>query len=618
LNVNANSQTQRFAPLARIASSPSAFAFCAALALLAVSVAPQCYLWLARGRAWNGTFVYLNSDERAYAAYVNALIDGRPRRNDPYTGRDAELDAARTESIFSVQPLPAYSLALTARTLHVSTSAIFFALLCVVSFVTPLIIFQLIRSLTSDARLACAGALCVLCLGTLATGYGVWDTHDLLEPGIRFRHLLFLRRYLPALPFPIFWAFCALVRRALNDERRRAAYLAATLAGLCFAALVYSYFYLWTTAAAWLCTLAILYLIARPTERRRTLLCLAIIATLATLALAPYGSLLARLGATAEGAQALTRTHAPDLFRVPELIGFVVLLLLAWAHRRGHFTRDDGVAFFAASLALLPFAVFNQQVITGLSLQPMHYDAFVANYCGLLAAVVAAARIFPRPLPSRVLILIALAALTWGSFETAVWARRTRAYFLTQDEVEAATARLAQLGRSDNGQPDTRSVVFTPNLVATDLVPTRAPQPVLWAPHTFAFAGASAAEEHERLLQYLYFSGVDLSHSYAPTYAALDAPAKFYLNALLGWARVNSELSATWRALTAEEIRGAFDEYESYRTTFSRERAARFPVTYLLVYDGATDWPNFDRWYTRDAGERVGGFTLYRVRLRAQ
>jgi hypothetical protein len=612
-----NSRALRPTRATILLASPRALSLCAALPLLLIAVAPQCYLWAARGRAWQGTFLYFTADERAYAAYVNALAEGRPRRNDPYTGRDAELDAARVESLFSVQPLPAYALALAARALRVQTSAVFFALLCAASVAAPLVLFRLIRAATGDARLAAAGALFVLCLGTLASGHGVWDAHLLLEPGVRFRHLPFLRRYLPALPFPVFFGFCALVRRALARERRGAARLDASLAGLCLAALVYSYFYLWTAAAAWLFTLTIIRLAARPQDRRQTLARLSLVAAPAALALVPYGLLLARIGAHAAQAQALEHTRAPDLFRVPELLGLAVVALLAWARRRGRFAPDDGRAAFAASFALLPFAVFNQQVVTGLSLQPMHYDVFVVNYCALLAAVLAAPLALARVTPPRLLVCAALAALAWASFDTAVWAARSRAFFVFQDEADAACERLAQLGRDPtNGRPDTRSLVFAPSQPVTDFLPTRAPQPVLWASHTVAFSGASLEEEHERLLQYLYYSGVDLSRADARSFETLGWAERFYLYVLLGAQRVNPELSAGWRPLTRDEIRGAFDDYSAYAASFDRARAARFPVSYLLVYDGGAGLPNFDRWYERDAGERVGHFTLYRVRLR--
>ena len=60
----------------------------AAIGMTLLALYPQINLWLARGREWNGAYVMVHQDEVAYSAYIQALIDGRPRRNNPYTGRD--------------------------------------------------------------------------------------------------------------------------------------------------------------------------------------------------------------------------------------------------------------------------------------------------------------------------------------------------------------------------------------------------------------------------------------------------------------------------------------------------------------------------------------------------
>jgi hypothetical protein len=586
------------------------------LPVLLIAAAPQAYVCAARGRAWNGSFAYLQIDERAYAAYVNALADGRPRRNDPYTGRDDRAGAPQPESLFSIQFVPAYAVALTARLLHLRTSAAFFVLLCAAAVAAPLAVFRLIHALTGDARLAAAGALVVLCLGSVASGYGVWATTQGTEPAVRLRQMPFLRRYEPALAFPLFFVLCVLVRRSLADDARRASYRAAAAAGLVFALLVFSYFYLWTAALAWLACLALVWLAARPAgERRRTLLRLGVVAACGAAALAPYFVLLSRRAPNLETAQGLVRTHAPDLFRLPELIGLALLLLLAWAHRRGRVARDDQSALFAASFALLPFAVFNQQVATGISLQPFHYDIYVANYCVLLAAALAARLALARRVPARLLLAASLAAVGWASFETAVSTRRFAPFLLLQDEIEAAASRLSQLGHA-GGRPDTDSLVFSPLSPVTGLLPTGAPQPVLWAQHTAFFPGAAPAEEHERLLQYLYYSGVDLSDAAGRDYEGLDRRNKFYFYLLLGAVRANRELNAAWRPVAREEIARELGAYNDYAATFDRARAARFALSYVLVEQRAPPLPNLDRWYERDGGERIGSLVLYRVRLR--
>ena len=239
----------------------------AGLLMAALALVPQGYLWAVRGGEWQGQYASFQPDETAYSAYVNALIDGRPRGSDPYTGRDDALEAARTETLFSVQFLPAYALALPARLFNLSASAVFILLAPLAAFASTLALFWLLLSATRDARFAAAAALAVLCLGGFAAGHKLLS----LLAGAQISHtpLPFLRRYVPAAPFPVFFLFCALAWRALAARTRRGALVSTTLAGLCFAALVYSYFYLWTAALAWAFCLALVWLPPRRAGGRR-------------------------------------------------------------------------------------------------------------------------------------------------------------------------------------------------------------------------------------------------------------------------------------------------------------------------------------------------------------
>jgi hypothetical protein len=79
----------------------------AALGIMMLALWPQINMWIARGGNWQGSYVSVQGDEVAYSAYINALIDGRPRRNDPYSGRDDSPTHPNPESLFSVQFLPA-------------------------------------------------------------------------------------------------------------------------------------------------------------------------------------------------------------------------------------------------------------------------------------------------------------------------------------------------------------------------------------------------------------------------------------------------------------------------------------------------------------------------------
>ena len=71
----------------------------AAVFLAIFCLYPQFKMFYMRGGEWNGHYAYNDIDELAYASYVRALIDGRPRKNDPYTGRDDAPASPQPESL---------------------------------------------------------------------------------------------------------------------------------------------------------------------------------------------------------------------------------------------------------------------------------------------------------------------------------------------------------------------------------------------------------------------------------------------------------------------------------------------------------------------------------------
>ena len=62
------------------------FAAIPTVIVLFLAVYPQLNLWMATGKPGSGAYFVSNYDEVAYSAYVNSLIAGRPRTNDPFTG----------------------------------------------------------------------------------------------------------------------------------------------------------------------------------------------------------------------------------------------------------------------------------------------------------------------------------------------------------------------------------------------------------------------------------------------------------------------------------------------------------------------------------------------------
>lgn len=597
----------------------------AAIAFTLLALYPQFALILQRGKDWNGSYAYFSQDEIAYSAYVNALIDGRPRRNDPYTGRDDSPGAQpQPESLFSIQFIPAYLIALPARAFNLTASTTFILLTGIVAFASMLALLWLIKLVTGDDSFAAAGALVVLCLGTFAILYAPLRMLLGLDTTFTYEYFPFLRRYVPAVPFPFFFIFCALVWRALNDEKERAHWRWALAAGAVFALLVFSYFYLWTAAAAWLVCLAVLWLIARPEEYGKAIRPLVIIALLAVAALVPYFLLLSNRAPTMDTVQLLALSHAPDFSRSSIKLGLIVCATLIYAAWRGHLNWRTPPVLFAASFALAPLIVFNQQVITGRSLQPLHYELYITKYMALLALALAIWLILRgrrtsvwAKIPSRALALIVFVALGWGIIETVVETKRHIWASLDRDEVMPVARRLAELARVQSQTDGPQSIVLYLNLDHADISPVIAPQGVLWSPHVPAFSGVTLEENRERIYQYLYYTGEDLTKIDEKQMEALDYRKRYLIHSLIEWGHNDPAWTVNWKEITPQEVREALRGYADYAASFSRERASSPTLAYVVTTtEAAPDLSNIDRWYERDAGERIGLFTLYRVRLR--
>jgi hypothetical protein len=607
----------------------------AALALMLLSLFPQAHLCYKRGDAWQGSYAHFYSDEPAYAAYVNALIDGRPRLNDPYTGQDDSPEARLPESLFSIQFVPPYMLSLPARAFGLTTSTMFILLMPLIAGASALAIFWLLSMLTRDERIASAGVPFVLCLGILVAGQGL--VLNLLGQKTAYVFLPFLRRYVPGVPFAFFFFFCGFAWRALVAEARRARLLSALAAGALFALMVYSYFYHWTMAAALLASLALLWLAARPANWRRAVEPFALISLCAAVSLVPYFLLLARRAPTMDTVQALTYSRAPDLWRGVILLAALVLFALAFGVRRRWLeARRSPAVLFNAALALSVFVVFNQQIITGRSLQPMHYEQYIGNYVALLAAALAAGLLWQgrqtfkaaaaeangaatgaatvstarHLLPRRVWLAVALGALLWGAGETLIITRRGAAGNLLKDEWAEVALRLKERARSE--QADPHPVVFNPSVYRIDNLPTYAPLSTVWAPHMFVFSTVSVAENKERFFKYLYYSGVA-----ANDFETIYRQQGFIYFAIFGWERANPRLTVNYRPITQAEIDAEKNNYANFHARFDREQAATPRLSYVVAQiDQPFNFASLDRWYERDAGERINRHVIYRVRLR--
>jgi hypothetical protein len=590
------------------------------MALLALY--PQLNLWAMRGRDWQGSYAHIDSDEVAYSAYLQALIEGRPRRNDPYTGHDDEAARPQTESLFSIQFIPPYAIALVARVLGLSASTVFILLLPLIAFLSSLAVFRLMVLLTEDERVAAASVFVVLCLGTFGPVYVSWQALRGMDMTFAYSFLPFLRRFQPATSFPFFFLFCAFVWRALRSTEAKTFLVSAVSACLSFGLLVFSYFYLWTAAVAWLACLVFVLLIVRPSGWRRDIKRACLILATCALALIPYFILVSGRAPSMDSTQLLAFSRKPDLFHWSEIVGFAVIAALVWSRRYLLTEREQAVAVFAAAFALVPLVVFNQQIFTGRSLQPLHYDLFIAKHTALLALILAATLIWKarsvtnRPrIPGRVLCLIAVAAFGWGWVEAVVATRRYEQANLRIDESRRISLRLAEMARADGLD---KPLALSSDLLLADTLPTDARLPVLWAPHLQVFSGVAGFKHKERLYQHLYYTGVRFSPTDAEQ--ALRNPdqlKRYFIGALHGWGRSDPAWNVAWQPLTPMEAEAEIRGYQEFCDAFNEERASSPALTYMVAsVRRPLDLSNLEKWYERDEGERVGDAIIYRLRLR--
>lgn len=587
----------------------------ASLTIALLASIPQLFMWSSRGAQWNGTYAELHGDEWVYSAYIQALIDGRPRRNDPYTGRDDRAGDIQPESLFSIQFVPAYLIAAPARTLGLSSATVFIIVGVLFPFLSCLAIFWLLTNIIQDRKLAAAGALVVLCFGALAAGQGL--VH-LFISGSNYSFLPFLRRYEPLVPFPIFFVLCTLTWKALNDRERWFRW--AVGAGLSLVLLIFSYFFLWTSALAWVCCLALIWCISRRGQNNSTIKTFATILAVTIAGLIPYAILVSHRSQMMDAGQKLILSHAPDFFRAPELLGLAVIGLIVFAVKRKRLKWEAPATLFAASFALTPLLVFNQQIITGRSLQPFHYEWFITNYLALAGLIVTGIQLWrgrdlEKPVRYRTAGRVVFIAVWWAAMEVFAPAKVIIRDSQFTDRAAAVCQRLNALSLTEKATTsalDPRPLVLASENKVAVLLPTFTSHAVFWAPH-FDFLHLGAGESRARFYQYLYYTGVT-PEKYR---AELSKPSSTFAAATFGHERVIPDLAVHITKISAEEIAQKVAEYENYRATFSRELATQHVISYLIVPAAKEpDLSNLDRWYQRDAGELVGDYKLYRLRLR--
>ncbi|HZH91828.1 MAG TPA: hypothetical protein VEX70_14570 [Pyrinomonadaceae bacterium] len=252
---------------------------------------------------------------------------------------------------------------------------------------------------------------------------------------------------------------------------------------------------------------------------------------------------------------------------------------------------------FAASFALTPFVVFNQQVLTGLSLQPIHYKVFTLNYVAplaffltvalirqeLCAATVSAGTARPGSVSRVLAACIVSAAYAVALFDTVRITRQFTPTNFMRDEQVRVARRMKEIGRADDApvigqQQEGRRVALVTSYMLSDSLPIIAPQAVLWSPHMLVSSGLTASGHKERIYQYLYYTGV------APQdFPRFVAANRFIIYMLFSPDRALPYLTNAHAPLTAGEIDGEARAYAAYVAAFTRDEAARPTLSYVIT-----------------------------------
>jgi len=525
--------------------------------------------WAAKGADWQGADFVSNFDEVAYSAYVQALINDKPRKYDPYLASETPH-----ESFYSIQFIPAYSIALPAKLLGINASTAFIFLTIFSSAFSALFIFWLLYGITADRLMSAAGVLAVCCLGAAVAYQG--ELRAWYEGNFLVDYMPFLRRYQPGFAFPLFFAFCGSVWKSLTAGSRRTAVLFSTLSGSVFSLLVFSYFYLWTAAAAWLACVYLFTYIWGHDLRGNTWINIRVVGAFAIASLIPYFAMIADRSPNIDQVQLLANTRVPDFDSPSMITGLLVaagiLLLLRMRRARA----NCPTTIFGLAFALTPVVLFNQQIITGHSLQPVHFELFIANYIALTGLAILISLVFRdvvtgfyRSASRPMLVSLCMAATAWGAWESYGSANRN-APFAELRDVSIPAIRYIQEREQHASRDKGSAVVLATNTGTSDMIPTVASLRPLWSSHSSSVGSINVAENKRLFHHYLLLAGFterDVSDGLRSNAFEMTA-------ALFGSERALPSLGQQTDPITDAEIDEEVRLYSDFARDFSRSSAS--------------------------------------------
>jgi len=573
---------------------------------------PQLHFWFDRGSKWQGMYIVLQMDELLYSGYTSALVDGRPRKTDPIVGRDDRPTSPMSESLFSIQYLPPLVLSSVGRALGLSASTLFIILLPVAGMLGSASIYWLLVSATENPKIAAIGTLATFAFAGVISGQGIVGL--LIDPQTRFLGLPFLRRYEPSAPWPLFFLFCGLTWQIFTKSRCKRY---GILAGIVFAVLVFSYFYLWTAALAWFALFFLLWMTFRREGIRSRLWSILPGVVPAGLAVTIFCYLLTHVPSAASDFQVFTYTRSPDLVCPIEIISFI-LISASLVFIDGIRLRTPA-AVLGLSLLVLPFLLLNQQIVTGRSVQPFHYEVLVGNYAVIVGAVLMFS-VFRPALHRTAAVLLSALCIVWTFIEVESQYQPNVRASTSHDEAVLVLKELRSLARTDGtwqalrNEGKAKATVLIPSYSVCTLLPTWAPQPSLLTAGALAYQTIDSTESVDRLFLHMYFSGYTPETFRTVLNSDTEPLSRFIKTVLFGPERVVRFLG-NHKPIREDELDNAARAYEQFLGAQLNDAIARYPIAYVVArpFD---DLSNVNSWYVLEDGIVKGDYVLYKTRRR--
>src|SRR2546425_2243675 len=435
-------------------------------------------------------------DEDYYAAVASSTAAGKWFSANPFLADQEHAHGVGPETLAF---LPRFASAFLIRLFGLGIS------FSVIGFLAPFVIFllayTLLNSITRNSLWGLAGAFGLLLLpyylaplvytAKTITSLFVSSPHlKMVLPQVAY-HLAYSRRYNPALSAVAFYAFLWLHWRAASSGRRISALAAGFIGGLLF----YCYFYF----AVGACSIAGLWALTCFLGARERLRAAALVVFIQVLVGIPF-LILVFQNMTRYKTAFAQEIHTPFL-QWPHILATVLAVALVFL------TKESSVVkFWLTAVGVAPVIAMNQQVLTGLSVEPLHFTPFLVGPLSSFILCAGAAGFLPEKLRvSRIAALgfIVVAISFGGTAQLTV----ASSWVLKGNNV----AQLDSVFRTIRSSTSPSDVLLLgPDVTSPSWAVAATQRPVFAANYMGSFPSNDPMEYRRRGLCYYWLLGYDL------------------------------------------------------------------------------------------------------------